>query len=129
MALVLAGQEISALIYSQTRGDLLRIFTTTMLTGMNFYLTSIPTDYPAPTSSTAFEIPALVGMFNKGFKMAFEDKAWRRTPPGVELGENANQRTGTSLTFVQRGTYIAPGPVGRPVFFSDQGIPALPPNK
>ncbi|HEV3436441.1 MAG TPA: patatin-like phospholipase family protein, partial [Gemmata sp.] len=67
MALVLAGQEISAMIYSQTRGDLLRIFTTTMLTGMNFYLTSIPTDYPAPTSSTAFEIPALVGMFNKGF--------------------------------------------------------------
>ena len=81
-----------------------------MLTGMNFYMTSIPDEYPAPTSSTVFEIPAMVGMFNEGFRIANEGQPWRQTPPGVERGENPNERRGTSLTFVPRGLPTPPLP-------------------
>ena len=102
---------------------------TTVLAGMNFYMTSIPIQYPAPTSATKFEVTAMVGMFNEGFRITSEDKVWRRSPPGVERGENANERTGTSLTFVQRGAYQAPGPRGRQVYLSDEGIPAVPPKQ
>jgi hypothetical protein len=129
MVLAMLGQEISGMIYAQTRGDLRWIFTNTMLTGMNFYMTSIPIEYPAPISATAFEIPAMIGMFNEGFKMVCEDRVWRRTLPGVELGENANQRTGTCLTFVQRGANAPSGPEGRQNPPPNEGIPAVPPKK
>ncbi len=102
---------------------------TTVLAGMNFYMTSIPIPYPAPKSATEFEIPAMTGMFNEGFRLACEDKVWRRTPPGVERGENANERTGTCLTFIQRGAYQPPGPRGRQLYLSEEGIPAIPPKQ
>ena len=125
MALVLAAQEVSAMIYAQTRGDLQRMFTTTMLTGMNFHMTAIPTEYPAPTSSTAFEIPAMVGMFNEGHKMICEDRVWRKTAPGTAPGENANYRSGTCLTFQVRGP-LSPKSTNSKPFQSLQGIPAVP---
>ena len=107
LALQLAGQEISAMIYAQTRGDLQRMFTATMLTGMNFYMTAIPAAYPAPTSSTAFEIPAMIGMFNEGHRMAVENRVWRRSAPGFEPGENPNERAGVKLNYVPRDSQPA----------------------
>jgi hypothetical protein len=132
MALNLVGKEISAMIYAQTRGDLQRIFTASMLTGMNYHLTAIPPEYPAPTSGMAFKIPILTGMFNEGYRMMTEGVAWRRTPPLVGPGENFNLRGGTSLTYEVRG------PISRsdkgpnsytPYPSSNQGIPAVPPIK
>ncbi len=129
MALSLVGKEISAMIYAQTRGDLQRMFTTSMLTGMNYYLTAIPPEYPAPTSSMAFEIPALTGMFNEGFRIASTGTAWRRTPPAIEPGENNNLRAGTCLTHKIRGP-ISRTAEGKtpyiPYPLSDEGIPAMP---
>jgi hypothetical protein len=129
MALNLVGKEISAMIYAQTRGDLQRMFTTSMLTGMNYYLTSIPMEYPAPTSGMAFKIPALTGMFNEGYRIVTEGVAWRRTPPGVGPGENNNVRAGTCLTYQVRGP-IARSDNGPTPYFpypaSNQGVPAVP---
>lgn len=132
LALALAGQEISAMIYAQTRGDLQRMFTTAMLTGATFNMTAIPVEYPAPTSSTAFEIPAMVGMFNEGYRMTVENRAWRKTPPGVGPGESPNIRTGTGLTYELRGPSVPTGSTSVPFTLdpsSDQGIPAVPPFK
>ncbi|MFO0805955.1 MAG: patatin-like phospholipase family protein [Gemmataceae bacterium] len=128
-ALELVGKEISAMIYAQTRGDLQRMYTTSMLTGMNYFLTAIPPEYPAPTSSMAFNIPALTGMFNEGYRIACDGTAWRRTPPGVGPGENNNLRAGTCLTYQVRGPLSRSEngtPPHMPYPASDQGIPALP---
>ena len=128
-AVSIAAQQVSAIIYAQTRGDIQRIASVTMLAGMNFYMTSIPIEYPAPKSSTAFEIPALVGMFNEGYKIANKDWEWRTEPPNRKPGENSNERAGTKLTYQQRGPYAPPGPTGRPFTLfptTDQGIPAVP---
>jgi hypothetical protein len=129
MALNLVGKEISAMIYAQTRGDLQRMYTTSMLTGMNYYLASIPPEYPAPTSGMAFNIPALTGMFNEGYRMVTEGVAWRRTPPGVGPGENLNLRAGTCLTYQVRGP-ISRSDKGPAPFIpypsSNEGIPAVP---
>jgi hypothetical protein len=129
LAFELVGKEISAAIYAQTRGDLQRWYTTCMLTGMNYYSTSIPPEYPAPISGMAFTIPALTGMFNEGFRIACEGIAWRRTPPGVGPGENLNLRAGTCLTYQIRGpiSRSAKGPQPFvPYPASSQGIPARP---
>jgi predicted patatin/cPLA2 family phospholipase len=129
MALNLVGKEISAMIYAQTRGDLQRMYTTSMLTGMNYYLTSIPPEYPAPTSGMAFKIPTLTGMFNEGYRIVTEGIAWRRTPPGVGPGENMNLRAGTCLTYEVRGpiSRSEKGPAPHvPYPSSNEGIPAVP---
>ncbi len=134
LALTLASKEISAMIYAQTRGDLQRYFTTGMLTGMNYYLTAIPPEYPAPTSSMAFTIPQLTGMFNEGYRITCQGVAWRRTPPGVGPGEEDNVRAGTQLTYEIRGPISrsekGPTPfVPIPIPISNEGIPPVPPVK
>jgi hypothetical protein len=131
-SLDLAGKEVSAVLYAQTRGDLQQIYTTTLLTGMNFYMTSFPIEAEIPASSTEFKIPSLVGMFTVGYGMACEDRLWRRTLPGVAPGENANVRTGVCLTYEQRGPLSPPPRTGRrgPVYpTTEQGIPTVPPIK
>ena len=129
VAMNLLGKEISAMIYAQTRGDLQRWYMTSILTGMNYYLTAIPPEYPAPTSSMAFNIPALTGMFNEGFRIVCEGVAWRQTPPGAGPGENGNLRAGTCLTYEVRGP-ISRSDKGSAPFLpypaSSQGIPAFP---
>ncbi len=134
-ALSIAAKNVSTVIYAQTRGDLMRLFTATMLSGMNFYMTAIPTEYPAPLSSTAFEIPALTGMFNEGYKMMCCGNAWRRTPPGVEPGESLNHRDGVCLSYLQRGPIAPPQPSDKKrgrgsdrtvIPTSNEGIPAVP---
>ena len=103
LALDLAGQEVSAILYSKTRAELQRLYTTTMLTGMTFHMTSIPEEYPAPDSGIAFEIPAMVGMFNEGYRLALGDAVWRMTAPGTERGEGTHVRAGTKLSFDPQG--------------------------
>ncbi len=129
MALQLVGKEISAMIYAQTRGDLQRWYTTSVLAGMNYYLTAIPPEYPAPTSSMAFTVPALTGMFDEGFRITYEGAAWRRTPPGFGPGEGPNLRAGTGLTYEVRGPVSRSDTGGTPFVpypASDRGIPAVP---
>ncbi|MCE9555981.1 MAG: hypothetical protein K8T91_21745 [Planctomycetes bacterium] len=41
--------------YAQTRNDLVRIYTQTMLTGMDFRLATIPQDLPINPDSLAFD--------------------------------------------------------------------------
>ncbi|MGL6074377.1 MAG: patatin-like phospholipase family protein [Fimbriiglobus sp.] len=127
-ALGLASQQISAIIYAQTRGDLQRMATTTILTGMNFYMTAIPAEFPAPTSSTTFEIPVLTSLFDEGYRLAGSGNMWRRSAPGLAPGETPNIRTTNCLTHEPRGPGTAIGQVRRGIE-SDEGIPAVPLNK
>jgi predicted patatin/cPLA2 family phospholipase len=132
LALQMVGKEISAIIYAQTRGDLQRIYTASVMAGMNYHLAAIPPEYPAPTSSMEFKIPALTGMFNEGFRLATSNEPWRRTPPGTGPGEGGNLRAGTNLTHQVRGpvSVSAKSPTPRfPIPLADSGLPPVPPMK
>ena len=129
LALNLVGKEVSAMIYAQTRDDLQRIFTASMLTGMNYYMSSIPPEYPAPTSSMAFTIPALTGMFNEatdrvpGHGLA-PHPAGRRSGreqqhPGGDQADLRGPRAGLGASD-KGGAPFVPYPA------SGQGIPAVP---
>ena len=67
-ALAIAAQMVSAVIYSQTRGDLTRLFTLCLLTGMNYHMAAIPADFPAPKSSTEFDRAEMTKMFDEGVR-------------------------------------------------------------
>jgi hypothetical protein len=112
-SLSIAGGSVSNIIYAQTRGDLVRLWTVCQLTGMNFRMTAIPPEFPAPKSSTAFKPAEMTAMFNEGVRLAQSGTAWRTTPPGTEFGENALKRAGTRLTRQPRGG-SGPTPGGGP---------------
>jgi hypothetical protein len=111
-ALTIAANSVSTLIYSQTRGDLLKLYTACLLTGMNYYTAAIPPDFPAPAGSTDFDPAEMTRMFDEGVRQTANGMPWRTTPPGLEPGEGAFLRTGTQLQKVPLGT-APPPPVSR----------------
>jgi predicted acylesterase/phospholipase RssA len=115
--LAIAQSAVSTIIYDQTRSDLHKLFLMTMLTGMNYHLSSIPLEMQAPTSATEFDPAEMCRMFQAGAEWAMTNPRWRDTPPGYEPGEGVRYRGGTVLT--DRGRYAPLGYEGVPI----PGIP------
>ena len=112
-ALTQASKSISTLIYAQTRGDLQRIYTISLLTGMDYFLSAIPAEYPAPTSSNEFNATVLTALFEEGRRVMCSPKPWRTLPPGVAAGESVLDRSGPCLTYQPRGPLLPiSGPKG-----------------
>jgi hypothetical protein len=122
-SLNIARNAVSTILYDQTRSDLHKLFLLTVLTGMNYNVSSIPKDLPAPTTSTDFDPVEMTKMFEAGAEWARTDRRWRQTPPGYEPGEGAKYRAGTALTDTGRH-----GPVGPP-FGGGPMIPPVVPDK
>ena len=121
-SLRIAGTSVSSVIYAQTRGDLVRIWSICKLTGMNFHMTAIGPEFKIPVPATKFEPEEMIKMFNEGVRQMQSGDAWRKTPPGVEYGETPLKRAGTKLNYVQRGP-ASPGPQTAPLFGTDRGMP------
>ena len=96
-SLSIAGESVAAIIYSQSRGDLMRLYTACVLTGMRYHLAAIPPEFAAPTSSTDFNPADMKRMFDLGAATAKDATAWRDTPPGLGAGEGSFPRQGTDL--------------------------------
>jgi len=109
-ALTIASSSVSTLIYAQTRGDLLKLYMASILTGMNYKLTAIPIEFPIPSSSTDFDPVAMSEMFNEGIRQVEAGTVWRITPPGLEKREGSFYRTGTNLTVVKIDEPLPPMP-------------------
>lgn len=122
-SLSIAASAISTVIYDQTRSDLHKIFMLSMLTGMNFHLSSIPKDFPAPASSTSFDPVAMTKLFDEGCRFAAGGTPWRTTPPGYEPGEANRYRAGTALTDIGRRAPVDPNTAGPLNPLSPEGIP------
>jgi len=96
-ALTIAANSISTLIYSQTRGDLLKLYTACVLTGMNYHVSSLPAGFPTTASSTDFDPKEMARLFAEGMTQVAAGTAFRTTPPGLEKGEGSALRVGTQL--------------------------------
>ncbi|MCE9565478.1 MAG: patatin-like phospholipase family protein [Planctomycetes bacterium] len=122
-SLKIAGSAITTVLYAQTRGDLQRMFTLTMMTGMNYHLASIPEEYDAPTDCTEFNPIKMLKMFDEGAAQFRAGTAWRSTPPGVGKGEASVFRSKTQL--ISGGVspmIVDPAPHGLPAK-TEGGIP------
>ena len=107
-SLSIVQSAVSTVVYDQTRSDLHKLFLLSMITGMNYHVSSIPEDLPAPTDSTDFEPAEMCRMFQAGAQWALTNRKWRETPPGYEPGEGAHNRGGTVLTDIGCRTPIGP---------------------
>lgn len=130
-SLKVAGSAITTVLYAQARGDLQRLFTLSMMAGMNYHLASIPQDFEGgPKSATDFDPAAMTCLFNEGMREVREGVIWRKEPPALRKGEMPLVRTGTQLI---GGGYM-PAHVGNPAPgfppMTLEGIPVpMPPFK
>jgi hypothetical protein len=108
-SLAVSGAAINNVVSAQCRGDLQRIYIQTLLSGMDYYLASLPVEFKAPKSATDFASPGMVAMFNEGYRLSVEGKAWRRDPPGGRIGETPMIRGGTNLIEIPRGPKVDSG--------------------
>jgi hypothetical protein len=114
-ALTQAGKAVSAIIYAQTRGDLQRLWTYSLLNGMNYHVTAIPGEYANPGDAGEFDPRVMCQLFEEGRRVINSDRPWRTTPPGTNAaaGELPQTRSGRCLTFQPRGPQLPiKGPKG-----------------
>jgi hypothetical protein len=100
-ALRIGEGGLQSVVYSQTRGELFRIYTLCQLGGMNFHLAAIPEDFPTSTNGMSFDPREMRRLYEAGYAAATGGRAWRDTPPGAEPHEQTRPRTGTQ--------FLAPG--------------------
>ncbi|MBX9680992.1 MAG: patatin-like phospholipase family protein [Gemmataceae bacterium] len=98
-----ASKSVSTLIYAQTRGDVQRLYTQCVLTGMEFHLNAIPEAYVTPISSAEIDPVGMTQIFEEGRRVIQSKDPWRKTPPGFEANETPLARQGTILTHIPRG--------------------------
>ncbi len=107
--LPIALNSTSLLLYSLTRGDLYRMYTYCLLTGMNLRVSAIPEQQEVPEKSTEFVPAEMCKLFRAGYQMGqkgdvpgggekLDGTAWRDLPPGLKDGEKQGARTGLNLT-------------------------------
>lgn len=125
-SLNIASTSVSAVIYAQTRGDLLRIYTGCILAGMDYHLTAIPESFDAPKSAADFDSVQMTRMYNEGYRLAMSGKAWRFTAPGAEPGETVRERFGVVLTEQKQGPQVSTQRPDRPGTPGTMPIPAVP---
>jgi hypothetical protein len=92
---------LSSMVYSQTRGELFRIYALCLLGGMNYHLAAIPEDVKISGNVLGFDPEEMRQLYDAGYAAASNGRAWRDTPPGAEPHEQTRPRTGTQ--------FIAPG--------------------
>jgi hypothetical protein len=96
-ALKIAGSSVGALTYAETRNDLVRIYTLTLLTGMDFRVATVPQDWPIHEDSMKFEPGPMRSLFDMGFQRAVAGQAWADVPPVLDASQQSIPRSGTEF--------------------------------
>ena len=125
-ALSIASTSISSLLYASGRAEAYRLFTLSVFTGMNYYQTTVPPDFPALSSSVKFDPKVMTRLFEIGRERMRAGDVWRRHPPGLEKAEDVRARMGLNLTIPgPDGCGLLPAPVV-PLEMPRQLPPSLP---
>jgi hypothetical protein len=101
--LKIAASALESVLYSQTRGELFRIYTLCLLGGMKYNLASIPEDFKVTTDAMSFDPAEMRRLYEAGYAAATGRQAWRDTPPGAEPHEQTQPRSGNQ--------FLAPGAI------------------
>jgi predicted patatin/cPLA2 family phospholipase len=96
-ALKIASSSLGALTYAQTRNDLIRIYTLTLLTGMDFRVSAIPQDWPINEDSMVFDPASMRSLYDRGYQLTVAGRAWSDGPPTIEATQQSIPRSGTQF--------------------------------
>ncbi|MFO0806471.1 MAG: patatin-like phospholipase family protein [Gemmataceae bacterium] len=104
-ALRIGESSLNSLLASQLRGELFRIYTLSLLSGMKFNVAAVPEDFDTDGNSMGFDPDTMKRLYDAGHAAATSRKLWRDTPPGAEPQEQIKPRGGTQ--------FLAPGALGK----------------
>lgn len=96
-AVKIAGSSLGALTYAQTRNDLIRIYTLTMITGMEFRVATIPQNWPIHEDSMKFDQASMRSLYQRGYERAAANTEWADLPPVLDASEQSTPRAGTEF--------------------------------
>jgi hypothetical protein len=96
--LSVASNAITSLLYAEARGDLDRLFTLAMLTGMNYRFAALPQDFEVPTQSLWFDPAVMARLFDEGRREALARAVWRERPPALNPTEEFRSRSSLRLS-------------------------------
>jgi hypothetical protein len=94
-AIKVAGRALGALTSAQTRNDLIRIYTLTLLTGMDFRVAAIPQEMQIDDDSLSFDRTEMRRLYDCGFRLASASRAWSDVPPVLDASQQSTPRAGT----------------------------------
>jgi len=109
-AVKIAASALTALTHAQTRNDLVRIYTLTMLTGMDFHLANIPQDMAINNDSLSFNPADMQRLYQCGFQLAQTGRAWADVPPVLDASQQSVPRSGTEFLVPHEGEMRVMGP-------------------
>ncbi len=93
----IAGNSLSALTYAQARNDLIRIYTLTLLTGLDYNVATIPQDLPISADSLKFEQASMRKLYSQGYQLAAANRVWAKVPPVVDASQQSIPRAGVQF--------------------------------
>lgn len=95
--------SVTSLIYAMTENDLLRIYTLSLLTGMDFRFTALRQDFVEEGSTVGFDPRVQRQLYDEGYQVGRAgDAGWRTDPPGFRPAEQVIPRAGTDFTIPGR---------------------------
>lgn len=98
----IASSSLTALTSAQTRNDLARIYTLTLLSGMDYNVAAIPQDLPISEDALNFDKAQMQELFEQGYRMAVENRVWSNTPPVLDAYQQSLPRSGTEFFVPER---------------------------
>lgn len=96
-ALKIAASSLLALTSAQTRNELVRIYTFTLLTGMSFHVSAVPQHWPLNDDSMSFDRAEMQRLFDQGYRLTLAGQAWSNLPPVLDASEQSRPRAGTEF--------------------------------
>jgi hypothetical protein len=84
-----AGSSISSLLYAEARGDLYRLFTNSLVSGMKFHFASVPQDLEIGPSSSSFGSKEIKQLYAEGVRIGRSPNPWRSVPSSSKTKEQA----------------------------------------
>lgn len=96
-AIKIGSRALTALTSAQTRNDLTRIYTLTLLNGMDFHVTAIPQELPIGDDSLSFDKKEMQRLYDYGYRLAAASQAWTDTPPVLDASQQSIPRAGTNF--------------------------------
>ncbi len=96
-ALKIAGSSLGALSYAQTRNDLVRIYTLTLLTGMDYRVATVPQDWAISEDSMVFDPAQMRSLYNRGYQLSVNGCEWADVPPVLDASQQSIPRSGTQF--------------------------------
>ena len=91
--ITIAGSSISSLLYAEARGDLYRLFTGSLVSGIKYHLVAVPQDFAIGPNSTLFGATEIKQLYEEGVRIGRSPNPWRSLPPGAETSERTNPQS------------------------------------